>query len=67
MIALQCSHSPQGSVVGPPSPSGPMQFMPLAMIRAVVVFPVPRMPVMMKACAIRPALKAFLSVRTMAS
>jgi hypothetical protein len=34
MLAL-----PQGSVVGPPVPSGPMQFMPLAMIRAVVVLP----------------------------
>ena len=41
MIAVQCSHWPQGSVVGPPVPSGPMQFMPLAMIRAVVVLPVP--------------------------
>ena len=67
MIARQCSQTPQGSVVGPPVPSGPMQFMPLAMIRAVVVFPVPRMPVMMNACAIRSAAKAFLSVRTIAS
>ena len=67
MIAVQCSHCPQGSVVGPPVPSGPMQFMPLAMIRAVVVLPVPRMPVMMKAWAIRSALNAFLSVRTIAS
>ena len=67
MIARQCSQTPQGSVVGPPVPSGPMQFMPLAMIRAVVVLPVPRMPVMMKACAMRLALKAFFSVRTIAS
>ena len=67
MMARQCSQTPQGSVVGPPVPSGPMQFMPLAMIRAVVVFPVPRMPVMMNACAIRSAAKAFLSVRTIAS
>ena len=38
-----------------------------AMIRAVVVLPVPRMPVMIKACAIRSAAKAFFSVRTIAS
>jgi len=44
-----------------------MQFIPLAMIRAVVVLPVPRMPVRMKAWAMRSALKAFLSVRTIAS
>ena len=37
------------------------------MIRAVVVLPVPRMPVMMKACAMRSAAKAFFSVRTIAS
>ena len=28
MIARQCSQTPQGSVVGPPLPSGPMQFIP---------------------------------------
>ena len=67
MIARQGSQTPQGSVVGPPWPSGPTQLRPLAMIRAVVVFPVPRMPVMMKACAIRPAWKALRSVRTIAS
>jgi hypothetical protein len=66
-IATQCSQVPQGSVVGPPEPSGPMQFIPLAMILAVVVLPVPRMPVMTKACAIRSAAKAFFSVRTIAS
>ena len=44
MIAVQCSQVPQGSVVGPPLPSFPTQFMPLAMMRAVVVLPVPRMP-----------------------
>ena len=66
-MATQCSHAPQGSVVGPPAPSGPTQFMPLAMIRAVVVFPTPRIPVMMKACAILSASKAFFSVRTIAS
>ena len=47
-IATQCSQVPQGEIVGSPLPSGPIQFMPLAMIRAVVVFPVPRMPVRMK-------------------
>ena len=66
-IATQASQTPQGSIVGPPAPSGPVQFSPLAMMRAVVVLPVPRMPVRMKACAIRPASKAFLSVRTIAS
>ena len=44
-----------------------MQFIPLAMIRAVVVLPIPRMPVMMKAWAMRSASKAFFSVRTIAS
>jgi hypothetical protein len=66
-MARQGSQTPQGSVVGPPVPSGPMQFSPLATIRAVVVLPVPRMPVRMKACAIRSAAKAFFSVRTIAS
>ena len=66
-ISTQFSQTPQGSVVGPPCPSVPTQFMPLAMIRAVVVLPVPRMPVIMKAWAIRSASKAFFSVRTIAS
>ncbi len=39
-MATQCSQTPQGSTVGPPVPSGPMQFRPLAMIRAVVVLPI---------------------------
>ena len=66
----RCEHCvaiAEGRHVGPPVPSGPTQFRPLAMIRAVVVLPVPRMPVMMKACAIRSAAKAFFSVRTIAS
>ena len=37
-MAVQCSQLPQGLTVGPLVPSGPMQFMPLAMMRAVVVF-----------------------------
>ena len=37
------------------------------MMRAVVVLPTPRMPVSMKACAIRPDWKALRSVRTIAS
>ena len=67
MMPTQLRHCPQGSVVGPPVPSCPVQFSPLAIIRAVVVLPVPRMPVRMKACAIRSAAKAFLRVRTIAS
>ena len=54
-------------MVGPPAPSGPVQFSPLAMMRAVVVLPMPRTPVRMKACAIRSASKALRSVRTIAS
>ena len=37
------------------------------MIRAVVVLPIPRTPVSMKACAIRPEAIAFDRVRTIAS
>ena len=66
-ISRQEGHTPQGSGVGPPFPSGPVQFSPLAMIRAVVVLPTPRMPVSKKACAIRPDEKALVSVRTSAS
>ena len=54
-------------MVGPPVPSGPMQFSPLAMIRAVVVLPTPRTPVMTKAWWMRSWAKAFFSVRTIAS
>jgi hypothetical protein len=46
--------------VGFPDPSGPTQFKPFAIILAVVVLPVPRMPVKMKECAILSATKAFL-------
>jgi hypothetical protein len=59
--------APQGSTVGPPVPSGPVQFSPLAMIRAVVVLPTPRTPVSTKAWAMRSAAKALRSVRTIAS
>ena len=59
--------TPHGSAVGPPLPSGPMQFSARAMMRAVVVLPTPRTPVSMKACATRPAAKALRSVRTIAS
>lgn len=37
------------------------------MICAVVVFPTPRTPVRMKACAMRPLAIAFVNVRTIAS
>ena len=66
-MARQGSHWPQGSVVGPPVPSGPTQFSPLAMIRAVVVLPVPRMPVITKAWAIRSAAKAIPSFEAIAA
>jgi hypothetical protein len=64
---LQLSHTPQGLTVGPPLPSGPVQFSARAMIRAVVVLPTPRTPVRMKAWAIRPVAIALVSVRTSAS
>ncbi len=66
-IAVQSAQTPQGATVIPPAPSGPVQFRPLAMIRAVVVLPVPRMPVSMKACATRPVSNAAVRVRTIAS
>ncbi len=66
-MATQCVQTPQGVMVGPPLPSGPMQFSARAMSRAVVVLPTPRTPVRMKAWASRPLLIAFESVRTMAS
>ena len=66
-MARQGSQTPQGSMVAPARPSGPVQFSPLAMIRAVVVLPTPRTPVSTKACAIRSAAKALRSVRTIAS
>ncbi len=48
------SQTPQGWMVGPPLPSGPMQLRARAMMRAVVVLPTPRTPVSMKAWAMRP-------------
>src|SRR4029077_16802789 len=54
-------------MVGPPPPSGPIQLSPRARIRAVVVFPTPRTPVRMNACAMRPVANAFDRVRTIAS
>src|SRR5262245_21049128 len=66
-IAMQLSHWPQGSAVGPPLPSGPVQLSARAMMRAVVVLPTPRTPVSMKACARRPAAMALVRVRTIAS
>ena len=66
-IAVQFGHTPHGSGVGPPAPSGPMQFSARAMMRAVVVLPTPRTPVSMKACATRPTAKARRRMRTIAS
>ena len=66
-IAVQFGQTPQGSGVGPPAPSGPMQFSARAMMRAVVVLPTPRTPVSMKACATRPTAKARRRMRTIAS
>ena len=66
-MATQLGQTPHGSAVGPPVPSGPMQFSARAMMRAVVVLPTPRTPVSMKACATRPVAKALRRVRTIAS
>lgn len=41
---MQFSQMPHGWVVGPPLPSGPVQLRALAISRAVVVLPTPRMP-----------------------
>ena len=57
VIARQLSQTPQGLTVGPPVPSEPIQFNPLAMIRAVVVLPTPRTPVSTKACAQTPLIQ----------
>src|SRR5688500_1090068 len=66
-IARHGSHSPQGSMVGPPCPSGPRQFSAFATSRAVEVLPTPRTPVSRKAWAIRPRSMALASVLTIAS
>ncbi len=66
-IAVQFGHTPHGSAVGPPVPSGPTQHRQRAMMRAVVVLPTPRTPVSMKACATRPSAKARRRMRTAAS
>src|SRR3990167_583830 len=66
-IARHGSHTPHGSIVGPPCPSGPMQLSALAISRAVDVLPTPRTPVIRKACANRSRAMALPSVRTIAS
>ncbi len=66
-IAVQFAHTPHGSAVGPPVPSGPTQHRQRAMIRAVVVLPTPRTPVSMNACATRPSANARRRMRTAAS
>ena len=60
-ISTHASHSPQGSGVGPCT-----QFSARARMRAVVVFPQPREPAKMNACAMRPVAIAFRSVRVTA-
>ena len=42
---VQARHTPQGSAVMPPCPSGPMQLRLLARMRETVVLPTPRVPV----------------------
>ena len=66
-MAVQFGQTPQGSTVGPPVPSGPVQLSARAMMRAVVVLPTPRTPVSIKAWATRPVAKALRNVRTIAS
>jgi len=61
-ISMQLWQTLQGSSVGPW-----MQFNAFARMRAVVVFPVPRMPLNTKACATRPERIAFTSVRVTCS
>ena len=61
-IATHGSQTPQGSIVGPPCPSGPMQLSALAISRAVEVLPTPRTPVSRKAWASRPRWIALPSV-----
>ena len=66
-MAVQLGQTPQGSMVGPPVPSGPVQFSARAMMRAVVVLPTPRTPVSIQAWAMRFCAKALRRMRTMAS
>ena len=66
-IPVQLAQTPQGSAVGPPDPSGPVQFKARAIMRAVVVLPTPRTPVSMNACATRPVANALRRMRTIAS
>ncbi|GAC1479162.1 MAG: hypothetical protein NVS2B11_03120 [Acetobacteraceae bacterium] len=66
-MAVQLGQTPQGVAVGPPVPSGPMQFSARAMMRAVVVLPTPRTPVSIQAWARRPWAKALRRMRTIAS
>jgi hypothetical protein len=61
-IAMQLPQRLQGS----PS-SGASQLTALARIRAVLVLPVPRMPVKRYAWVRRPETRAFFSVRTVAA
>ncbi len=64
---MQLAHTPHGSTVGPPVPSGPTQLSARAMMRAVVVLPTPRTPVSIQAWAMRPWAKALRRMRTIAS
>ena len=66
-MATQCSQMPQGSGVGPPVPSAPMQLSARAMILAAEVLPTPRTPVSSQAWASRSISMALRSVRTRAS
>ena len=60
-ISTHASQTPHGSAVGPFT-----QLSARASMRAVVVLPQPRGPANTKACAMRPLLSAFLSVRVTA-
>ena len=66
-IATQWTQTPHGSIVGPPAPSGPTQLSARAISRAVVVLPMPRTPVRMKAWWTRFSRMALVSVRTRTS
>src|SRR5690606_28516028 len=64
LIDLQLLQMPHGDGVGPPFPSSPIQFKARAIILAVVVFPTPRIPVRIKAFAIRLVFMALVTVLT---